>query len=227
MIPLVAENLAMETTRVWLPVARMIPEDVEQELRALVAIAYGRLSELGLVILMLAHGFGEVGNEDIQHYRREHPQDIGTQLRQLVSAGWLDKDGHGRGTRYRWPRAAGRDLFDGIAADEPAGSEQTGPASEHLDGGSEQLDSAQEARLAALAAVVQGKPKVPKPLMEETILALCAEDWLSLRTLARLLSREPDSLRNHYINAMLQDGRLEARVPGKRTHPDQAYRRRG
>ncbi len=240
MIPLVAENLAMETTRVWLPVASMIPEDVEQELRALVGSAYGRLSELGRVILMLAHGFGEVGNEDIQHYRREHPQDIGTQLRQLVSAGWLDKDGHGRGTRYRWPRAAGRDLFDGIAAEEAAGSEQTGPASEqtgpaseqtgpaseHLDGSSEHLDSAQEARLAALAAVVQGKPKVPKPLMEETILALCAEDWLSLRTLARLLSREPDSLRNHYINAMLQDGRLEARVPRKRTHPDQAYRTR-
>jgi ATP-dependent DNA helicase RecG len=85
----------------------------------------------------------------------------------------------------------------------------------------------QEARLVALAAAVQGKPKVPKPLMEETILALCADDWLSLRTLARLLNREPDSLRNHYINAMLQDGRLQARVPGKRTHPDQAYRRRG
>ena len=234
MIPLVAENLAMEMTRVWLPVASMIPADVERELRSVVGNAYGHLSELGRVILMLAHRFGEVGNEDIQQYRREHPQDIGAQLRQLVSAGWLDKDGHGRGTRYRWPSVAGRDLFDGIAADEVAGSEQTGPASEqtgpaseHLDGGSEHLDVAQEARLVALTAAVQGKPKVPKPLMEETILALCAEDWLSLRTLARLLNREPDSLRNHYINAMLQDGRLQARVPGKRTHPDQAYRRRG
>jgi ATP-dependent DNA helicase RecG len=233
LIPLVAEDLALETTRIWLPVASMIPADVEKELREVVGDAYGVLDELGRVILMLAHRFGEVGNEDIQPYRGEHPREIGARLGELVSAGWLEKAGHGRGTRYRWPKSASLDLFAVLPID-PVGSEQMERGSEHLPvdsehlaPDSEHLNSEQEAQLLLLAADVRSKGKVPKPVMEATILALCERHWLSLRTLARLLSRESDSLRNHYINAMLQDGRLEARVPGKPNHPNQAYRKKG
>jgi len=109
----------------------------------------------------------------------------------------------------------------------PVESEHLPIGSEHLPVESEHLNSEQDAQLLLLAADVRGKGKVPKPLMEATILALCERDWLSLRTLARLLNRESDSLRNHYINAMLLDGRLEARVPGKPNHPNQAYRKKG
>lgn len=103
LIPLVAEDLGLEMTRVWLPIASMIPDDVERELRSVVGDAYRSLDELGRVILMLAHRLGEISNEDIQHYRREHPRDIGVRLKQLVTANWLEKSGHGRGTRYRLP----------------------------------------------------------------------------------------------------------------------------
>lgn len=233
MIPLVAEDLALETTRIWLPVVSMIPENVERELRAVVGEAYGSLDELSRVILMLAHRFGEVGNEDIQPYRDEHPREIGERLRELVGSGWLEKDGHGRGTRYRWPRENGPDLFAALQP-EPASSEQMvvrsehlPSSSEHLAGGSEHSSSEQDAHLLQLAVDVRVKSKVAKTLMETTILRLCAQDWLSLRTLARLLNRKPDSMRNHYISAMLQDGRLEARVPGKPNHPNQAYRTKG
>ena len=82
--------------------------------------------------------------------------------------------------------------------------------------GSEQLE-----RLKTLAAPMHGKAKVSKGLAEHTILAVCADEWLSLRTMARLLARDPDSLRNHYINPMLRDGRLLARVPGKPNGVDQ------
>jgi ATP-dependent DNA helicase RecG len=123
-------------------------------------------------------------------------------------------------------------LFDGLL-EESLGSEQTDRSSEHLplesehfEVGSEHLGSEQDGKLLQLAAAVRGKGKVPRAEMEETILALCSDDWLPLRTLARLLSRESDSLRNHYITPMLRDGRLQARVPGKPNHPNQAYRRR-
>ena len=226
LIPLVAEQLSLEMTRVWLPIASMIPDDVEKELRSVVGNAYGALDELGRGILMLAHRFGEVCNEDIQPYRREHPRDIGIRLRELVAAGWLDKTGHGRGTRYRWPKPGTPEVFDALATD-IVGSEHLGRGSEHLPPVSEHLglDSEQEGDLFELAAAVRGKGKVPKQQMEETILALCRQDWLSLRDLARLLNREPDSLRNHYVRALLLDGRLQARVPGKPNHPNQAYRR--
>ena len=230
LIPLVAENPALEMTRVWLPLASMIPSDVEQELRAIVGDAYQGLDELGRVILMLAHRFDEIGNADIQPYRAEHPREIGVRLKQFVEVGWLEKGGHGRGTRYRWPKHGRRDLFAPAA---PAGegfqhsaasSEQLTAGSEHLNKGSEHSESEQEARLTALAAPMRDLGKVPKAQAEDIILALCSREWLTLRTLARLLDRAPDSLRNHYINPMLRDGRLRARVPGKPNHPGQAYK---
>lgn len=108
---LVAEDTLLETTRVWLPVASMIPEDVERKLRALVGAAYPQLDELSRVILMLAHRSGGFRNEDVQHYRQEHSRDIGGRLAQLVTSGWLRKDGYGRGTRYSWPAMETRFLL--------------------------------------------------------------------------------------------------------------------
>lgn len=232
MMPIVAENLELEMTRVWLPVASMIPEDVEGELRAVVGDGYKNLDELGRVILMVAHRFGEVGNEDIQHYRSEHPRDIGLRLRQFAASGWLHKTGHGRGTRYRWPKNAPPGLFDSVSPgrdsseQSPVSSEHLPLRSEHFEPGSEHLGSEQEDRLSKSESAFQGKKRVPKTLMEAAILELCGESWQTLKMLAKLVNRSPDSLRNHYINPMLRDGRLEARVPGKPNHPNQAYRRK-
>jgi hypothetical protein len=147
----------------------------------------------------------------------------------------------GPGARRRcgrrcWPRQRLGDLFDpaapggeglqhSAAGSEQltAASEQLAAGSEHLDEGSEHPESGQEARLIALAAPMRESGTVPKAQAEDIILALCSQQWLTLRTLARLLDRAPDSLRNHYINPMLRDGRLRARVPGSPNHPGQAY----
>lgn len=95
--------------------------------------------------------------------------------------------------------------------------------SEHLHDGSEHPESGEEDRLTALAAPMRESGKVPKAQAEDIILALCSQQWPTLRTLAQLLDRASDSLRNHYISPMLRDGRLRARVPGSPNHPGQAY----
>lgn len=226
MIPLVAEHPVLEMTRVWLPVSSMIPEDVERELRAVVGDAFSALDELDRVILMLAHRFGDICNTDVQPYRHEHPREIGFRLKRFVEQGWLGKaGGHGRGTRYRWPKEGIGDLFEGDLG-EARSSEHLPASSEHYSPSSKHLEAEQTEQLLALAAPVREKPKVAKDLVEETILALCSEDWRTLRTLAELLGRDADSLRNHYINPMLRDGRLVARVPGKPNHPNQAYKKK-
>lgn len=51
----------------------------------------------------MAYSFGEVRNVDLQAQRDEHPRVIGEHLSQLTSAGWLIKQGHDKGPRYRWP----------------------------------------------------------------------------------------------------------------------------
>jgi ATP-dependent DNA helicase RecG len=246
--PLVSENIQLEMTRVSLPILSLVPEEVEKELCSVIGkSAYQSMDEMGRTILMLAHRFGEIGNEDTQPYLDQHPRDIGIRLGQFSDSGWLTKNGHGRGTKYRW---AGSDdiglmsaAFSNIAHDHPShsDSEHLDGRSEHLDGRSEHLDGRSEhldgrsehlpkklqEELHTVASEVNIKGKVSKPLMEQTILSLCEIDWLTLQALASLLNRNSDSLRTHYINPMLKDGRLKSRVPGKPNHPHQAYRKSG
>lgn len=61
--------------------------------------------------------------------------------------------------------------------------------------------------------------------MEQVILEICSEHYLPLRTLAELLGREPDSIRNHYVSSMLERGLLELQYPEQLNHPQQAYKR--
>ena len=65
--------------------------------------AYPALEELSRTVLIMAYSFGEVRNVDLQAQHDEHPRVIGGHLNQLTSAGWLIKQGHGKGTRYSWP----------------------------------------------------------------------------------------------------------------------------
>lgn len=218
--PLVAEDTVLDMTHITLPLAGMIPEDVEGELREVVGDAYSRLTELDRVIFMLAHRFETVSNADIQPYRREHPREIGDRLKTLVSHGWLIQEGHGRGTRYRLAHGDGRDgLFPETSA---ARSGHYVPDSGHYEPGSEQYDAALE----TVAAPVREKGRAPKELVEWTIQALCKDQWLSLRTLAQLLDRDAEALRKHYITRMVRAGWLEARFPGFPNHPEQAYRKK-
>jgi ATP-dependent DNA helicase RecG len=232
LIPVVAENPALEMTRVWLPVSSMIPEDVEEELRALVGDAYAGLDELERVILMLAHRFGEVGNADIQPYRREHPRDIGAKLKLLVGRRWLDKHGHGRGTRYRWLQSGSPDLFSGTLEMERAAealdefphkagnSQHNEESSQHKNAAGMDHDS-----LRTLAAPIRSRQRARPVDVRTVILALCSENYLTLRELAELLGRQPASVQNHYLTPMLKEGVLVQRYPNNPNHPSQGYRK--
>jgi hypothetical protein len=93
---------------------------------------------------------------------------------------------------------------------------------------SEHSGAEQETNLLQIVLPIRNSgKKASRTMMEETILALCETDWLTLRTLARLLDRKSDYLRNHYIARMLKDGRLQAKMPGIPNHPGQAYRKQG
>lgn len=225
MIPLVAENPALEMTRVWLPLASMIPSDVEQELRGIVGDAYQGLDELGRVILMLAHRFDEIGNADIQPYRAEHPREIGVRLKQFVEAGWLEKDGHGRGTRYRWPKQRRGDLFVDQVGSGPS-SQHKEPSSQHkVDSSQHKPGEPQHSEtLRALAEPVRARRRIQPQALRRVILELCAVQPLALTELSDLLGRAPASLQNHYLTPMLKEGVLQLQYPHHPSHPQQRYR---
>ena len=91
--------------------------------------------------------------------------------------------------------------------------------SEHLPVSSEHYEY-----LKKIAEPIREKRSVKKELVEDIILQLCCEQYLLLRTLAELLGREPDSIRNHYVNPLLDRGLLELKYPKQKNHPQQAYR---
>ena len=219
--PLVSEKLELEMTLVVLPMVSMIPENVEKELREIVGDDYCELSELERIILILAHQSGEISNADIQCYSREHPRDIGECLKRFVNNGWLERSGRGRGTQYALPHKGQPDLLSLIPS-----SEHYEPSSEHYEPSSEHYEPSSEhyERLRKIAAPIRDKGRTSKELVEQVILELCSEHYLQLRTLADLLRRAPNSVRNHYVNPMLKQGLLEARYPDEPTHPQQAYR---
>jgi ATP-dependent DNA helicase RecG len=221
LIPLVSEKLDLEVTSVALPMASFIPEDVERELKEIVGDNYCNLTELDRTVLMLAHRFGEINNIGIQRYRHEHPREIGECLKRLVNKGWLEQFGRARGTYYTLPSQGQSDLLSLFPS-----SEHYEPSSEHYEPSSEHYEPSSEhyKRLQEIAAPIREKGRVNKSLVEKVILQLCSEHYLSLRTLADLLDREPDSIRNHYVNPLLSQGLLELKYPAQPNHPHQAYR---
>jgi ATP-dependent DNA helicase RecG len=138
-----------------------------------------------------------------------------------VNKGWLEQFGRARGTYYTLPSQGQSDLLSLFPS-----SEHYEPSSEHYEPSSEHYEPSSEhyKRLQEIAAPIREKGRVNKSLVEKVILQLCSEHYLSLRTLADLLDREPDSIRNHYVNPLLSQGLLELKYPAQPNHPHQAYR---
>ena len=221
LMPLVSENLDLDMTTIMLPLISIIPEVVERELKAVVGNYYTGLTELDRLILVMAHQFNSVTNSDIKRFHPQtHPRDIGERLKYLVAQEWLQQFGHGRGTRYH---------FTGkTAADQPTdNSVHLESDSVHLKNSSVHLtvsEAQRQERLLLIASKISSTKKAKRELMNETILQLCADDYLELRALAKLLNRSSETLRTHYVIPLVERGQLKLRFPDQLNHPQQAYK---
>jgi ATP-dependent DNA helicase RecG len=126
----------------------------------------------------------------------------------------LERSGRGRGTYYALVNQQQSDLLALLPS-----SEHYEPSSEHYEPSSEHYK-----RLKDIAAPVREKGRADQELVERVILELCSEHYLLLRTLAELLSRKSDSIRNHYLSSMLDRGLIKLRYPKQLNHPQQSYK---
>lgn len=85
------------------------------------------------------------------------------------------------------------------------------------------LSTVVRARLEMLAAEPRKKKKMDKTALEQVIITLCEGHYLTLQTLALLLNRKPDSLRNGYLTPMVRNKTLSLAFPATPTHERQAY----
>lgn len=78
--------------------------------------------------------------------------------------------------------------------------------------------------LEELAEELRQKERLGANHMERVILALCSDQFLTLSTLAQLVNRNPDGLRQQYLSKMVKSGEMLLAFPTKPTHERQAYR---
>ena len=148
-----------------------------------------------------------------------HAADITRILQGLVGKKALIQEGRGRWTRYRLP-AEGDSLHNG------GHSPHNGRHSPHNGGHSPyngQADDADMQELITIAAPARKKQRLSPQDMEQLILELCRDRWLSRRKLSSLLQRNAESLRSRFLVPMVEHGLLRLRYPDKPNRTDQAY----
>lgn len=102
-------------------------------------------------------------------------------------------------------------------------SEHLGSSSEHYANNYERKDRYTEEEKGLILSVKMAG-KAPKEKVRQVIMLLCREQWFSLVQLASTLNRDKDSMRNHYVMPMVDEGVLMQKIPNIRNHPYQQYK---
>ena len=234
-LPELREKFNPEQTFLVMRMMSLLPEAVMKSLESRFGPEFNELSEEQKLALATVAIEGSVTHARIKEMSDIHPHDLSKELKDLVTRRFLQSAGATRAMVYTFPRPGVPGSDDTVQTRLDAMAQQMGVSSEHLGKDSEHLgdrsvhlntDSERLKRLRDIAEPVEGKRKVPAPIMEAVIINLCKEDFLNLRDIADILDRTPDTLRIHYLNRMVNAGLLERRYPDKPNHPDQGYRTR-
>lgn len=86
-----------------------------------------------------------------------------------------------------------------------------------------QLSDSLRACLEAIASEPRTKGKVDRELMSTIVLALCKGRFVTLRCLADLVKRNPETLRGQYLTVLVRDRQLSLAFPKTPSHERQAY----
>ena len=217
-----------------LPMMSTLPEGVLDELRERFGEPFETLGADEVQALVTARLEGEITNQRLQDMLALHRVDITQMLRGLVRKGLLEAEGSGRGTRYALFTANAEGEMAALSATASPLSAGASPLSVGQDSDVIYLNAATssswraltEPRLLALAEPVRKQKRAKSELVRSVILALCAEDFLTLQQLARLLGRSADKLYERIVAPLVRENLLSLRFPDTPTHQEQAYRTR-
>ncbi|TRM51896.1 AAA family ATPase [Achromobacter sp. LC458] len=231
-----------EQTLMELRMESMFPEEAIEELKERFSERFTGLPELERLVLVSAAAEGTINHARVKELCADHPVDITRALTSLVRAGMLESDGVRRGMIYFLPgyKKDNSEPFASPATVLPppveaapvvdSSSGHSDPSSGHSESLSGHKSVVQDTtlglkeRLQELLGPGPLPARMPPDRMEELIVSLCDEQFVTLRDLAQALSRSDASLRKHYLNPLVDAGRLVRKYPAP-SHPQQAYKR--
>ena len=227
--PRIEETSRPDRVKLALLMVSLLPPEVEARLRNRFGERFGSLSALEVQTLATAEIEGVVFDERIRMVCDEHPTDLTKMLQNLVTEGFLSRNGHGRGTTYHLPTSS--QSGDTSSQSRPTSPHNQGDSPHNEDNstrnsrGAAPLPSHEEGRLMKLAELYRGKDRRKTSETRQIILALCDGLFISAAQFARFLGRDPGKLRERFLTPMTDDGRLRLLYPEERNHPQQAYRK--
>lgn len=72
-------------------------------------------------------------------------------------------------------------------------------------------------------ALPTNRKRISREMMDDVLIQLCTENYISLSVLSGLVNRNPDSLRKNYIKRLVQNNMLSLAYPENKNSPNQAY----
>ena len=86
-----------------------------------------------------------------------------------------------------------------------------------------QLSGSLRASLEVIASEPRSKAKVDREVMTAVVLNLCGGRFVTLRCLADLVKRKPETLRDQYLTVLVRNRQLSLAFPKTPSHERQAY----
>jgi predicted HTH transcriptional regulator len=225
--PGLEERFESNQTVLVLRMTSLLPEDVVLYLKKHLGRTFDKLDQLERIALVTAKAEGCVTHRRLVELSKEHPSELTRILHGLVDQKILTSEGAGKGTFYyltgehpiKGDIVRSSDSLETLSEHLIGNSEHLIGNSEHLIGNSEHLKQLQQ----IAKNISRSKKSSNQELVIQTILDLCRIQALSISEMAQLLNRKENSLRNHYINPMCDQGILKRQYPNILNHPKQKY----
>jgi predicted HTH transcriptional regulator len=213
-----------EQTVLELHTLSLVPEKTLEQLREeLGGDVFDALSDHERLILVTALIEKTIDHKRMMSVMDIHPRDLSALLSGLVEKRLIYQEGSGRATVYFLAKARLEDTYKESVDGETTQALDVSSGGLGVSSGDSAASSGGLDKLRSIAQSVSSKKKAPKTEVEQTILALCAEQPCSLEQLAELLNRSVELVRKSYLQPMIREKRLHYQYPTKPNHPQQRY----
>lgn len=218
--PLLYDKFDPDQTVLELRMLSLLPEEIIEKLDKRFGDIFRTLTEVERLALATAEIEGKLTHSRLCDITTDHPHDLSKSLSGLVQKGFLIPEGVGRGTLYKLPEKVSSVHLNESSVHLSESSVHLDKSSVHLEITKEEFD-----KLRDTAEKVRVSKKVNRNIMENKILQICSQHYISLKMMSELLGRKADVLRIHYLGKLAKEGKLVMRYPDKPNHPEQAYKK--